>query len=239
MELLKQLYTINSRSGNEVAIRQLILEMLRGSEVLVNVDFLGNVYITKGVASPYPCLAAHLDEVHSPENRLIEEFDGIVSAKNELGELVGLGADDKNGIWIALQLLQELPDLKVAFFVEEERKGDLNGCRGAHVADLSFFSDCKYIIECDRKGRSDFVVEGRGIPLCPPDFIPGTILEKFGYEPVQGGRTDVVELKMRGLDIPVCNLSCGYYNAHQCDEYTNLYDLQNALSFVREVLMTI
>lgn len=53
---------------------------------------------------------------------------------------------------------------------------------------------------------------------------------------VSGGKTDVVALKMRGLKIPICNISCGYYNAHKNNEYTHFSELQNCLSFVKEIL---
>ena len=53
---------------------------------------------------------------------------------------------------------------------------------------------------------------------------------------VKGGKTDVVELKMRGLGIPVCNIGCGYYNAHTNEEYTVFSQLTHALHFVQEIL---
>ena len=48
--------------------------------------------------------------------------------------------------------------------------------------------------------------------------------------------TDVVELKMRGLKIPVCNISCGYYNAHTSEEYTIFSELQHSLRFVKAII---
>ena len=45
---------------------------------------------------------------------------------------------------------------------------------------------------------------------------------------------DVVELKMRGLGIPVCNIICGYYDAHRNSEYTKFTELQNCLSIIKE-----
>ena len=96
------------------------------------------------------------------------------------------------------------------------------------------------MLECDRKGSSDVVFIGKGdTQLCEQDFIPQQLLNKYGYEMVKGGKTDVVELKMRGLQIPVCNISCGYYDAHKNSEYTLFPELQNCLSFVRDVLKSI
>ena len=135
---------------------------------------------------------------------------------DRLWNRVGCGADDKNGLWVILNLLHSEPVLKVAMFVQEERSGSLAGCRGAGACDLGFFDDVKFVLECDRKGNSDVVSIGKGDTLlCEPSFIPQDILRKYGYEMVRGGKTDVVELKMRGLEIPVCNISCGYYDAHK------------------------
>lgn len=75
--------------------------------------------------------------------------------------------------------------------------------------------------------------------LCGQDFISQQLLNKYGYEMVRGGKTDVVELKMRGLAVPVCNISCGYYDAHKNSEYTKFSELQNCLSFLRDVLKSI
>ena len=95
-------------------------------------------------------------------------------------------------------------------------------------------------MECDRKGASDVVSIGKGdVVLCKDDFIPQYVLMKYGYEFVHGGKTDVVELKIRGLGIPVCNISCGYYNAHKNDEYTKFSELENCLDFVKTLIRTI
>ena len=209
-------------------------------DISVMTDNVGNLFITKGVRDSYPCVAAHLDEIHSPCEREILVEGDVVYAVNRLWNRVGCGADDKNGLWVIMNLLQTEPELKVALFVQEERVGNIAGCRGAKVYDLSFFNNVKYIIECDRKGSSDVVTIGKDETiLCDSDFIPQDILQKYGYKMVSGGKTDVVELKMRGLEIPVCNISCGYYNAHKNSEYTKFSELQNCLAFIKELLVSI
>ena len=237
MHLLTQLYKINSKSSKEDKIKSFLLDLLKHIPISVETDAIGNLFITKGVADLYPCVAAHLDEIHAPCQREVVVEGDIIYTVNELWNRVGCGADDKNGLWIVLNLLQTEPILKVALFVQEERDGDLAGCRGARACALSFFDNVKYIIECDRKGASDVVCIGKGdIELCNPDFISQPILQKYGYEMVEGGKTDVVELKMRGLNIPVCNVSCGYYNAHKNSEYTRFSELKNCLDFVKSFL---
>lgn len=234
MELLKQLYAIPSKSGMEARIKSFILDYLKELDLLVETDDFGNLFITKGVADIYPCVTAHLDEVHTVEHRTIVEEGDILYAVDEQGGRVGLGADDKNGVWIILNLLRELPVLKVALFIEEERVGEVAGCRGSKACSLDRFDNVAYILAVDRKGDSEVVVGGKGgIQLCDEDFAPKSIMAQYGYSCVDGGRTDVVALKERGLKPPCCNISCGYYNAHKDEEYTDFTHLCKAYNFVR------
>ena len=208
MKLLQQLYLISSKSGREDRIKSFVLDYLSGVDMDVRTDEIGNLFITKGRAESYPCIAAHLDEIHSPCQRETVVEGDVIYTVDRLWNRVGCGADDKNGLWVILNLLQSEPVLKTALFVQEERNGELAGCRGASVCDLSFFNDVSFVLECDRKGASDVVNIGKGeTSLCESDFIPEYLLQKYGYEMVKGGKTDVVELKMRGLAIPVCNIS--------------------------------
>ncbi|MBQ5890944.1 MAG: hypothetical protein IIW76_00055 [Bacteroidales bacterium] len=238
MQLLKQLYSINSKSGKEYEIKKFILDFLSELSLTIEEDKIGNLFITKGQSDSYPCVVAHLDEVHICLKRIVIENPPIIYAVNDKGEQVGIGADDKNGVWIAMQLLRQIDIIKVAFFVQEEKDGDIAGCRGSKACELSWFNDVKYVIECDRKGNSDFVIQAKEIPLCNYDFIPLEILKKYSYWQTEGGNTDVAALKRRGLKQNCCNLSCGYYNAHTNEEYTNFDELKNCLNLVKEIILT-
>ena len=239
MKLLQLLYKISSKSGMEDQMKAFILDYLRDVDLDIKTDDIGNMFITKGLATFYPCVAAHLDEIHTPCEREVVVNGDVVYTVDRLWNRVGCGADDKNGLWIIMNILKTEPVLKVALFVQEERDGDRAGCRGARACDLSFFDDVRYVIECDRKGASDVVHIGKeDTHLCDSNFIHADLLQKYGYKMVKGGKTDVVELKMRGLNIPVCNVSCGYYEAHKNSEYTRFSELEHCLTFVREILIT-
>lgn len=241
MNLLKQLYQINSYSDNEDEIRRFVLQQIADLPLHIEVDAYGNVLITKGNAEKYPCVAAHLDEVHQPSVRNLQEEHGAIFAVDENGEPVGIGADDKNGVWIVLQLLRQIETMKAVLFVREE-KATFDGYRhGSDDCDLAFFKDVKFVLQCDRKGAGDLVTycTKKEIRLCDDDFVPEWILQKYGYAPVEGGVTDVVHLKQRGLQIPCCNISCGYYNAHKSEEYTNVAELQNSFEFVKTLVSTL
>lgn len=236
MQLLKQLYSINSKSGKEYEIKKFILDFLSELSLTIEEDKIGNLFITKGQSDSYPCVVAHLDEVHICLKRIVIENPPIIYAVNDKGEQVGIGADDKNGVWIAMQLLRKIDTIKVALFVQEEKEGELAGCRGAKACDLSWFDNVRYVIECDRKGSSDFIIQAKEINLCNFDFIPLEILKKYSYWATKGGNTDIVALKQIGLKQDCCNLSCGYYNPHKENEYTNIDDLNNCLNMVLEII---
>ena len=113
--------------------------------------------------------------------------------------------------------------MKCAFFVQEEV-----GCIGSGHADMSFFSDCRFVIQCDRKGNGDMVTQINGMKLCSNDFISAIDFRRYGYKPAQGLATDVAALKRNGLEVSCVNLSCGYYEPHTDNEYTILADLASA-----------
>lgn len=242
MNLLTQLYSINSKSGSEEEIKRLVLAQIADLPLQIKEDGFGNILIIKGNSDNYPCIAAHLDEVHEPcvRNVLVND-DKIYALDENLQNQVGIGADDKNGVWIAIQLLRQVEVLKVILFVREE-KGTFDGYRhGSDDCDLGFFCDVKYVLECDRKGSSDWVTFNTKyqIRLCEDNFIPQEILQDYAYVPVEGGVTDVVHLKQRGLAIPCCNISCGYYNAHKNEEYTMISELFNCLEFVKNIIQSL
>lgn len=238
LQQLKQLYLINSKSGQETEIKRFVMTQIESPDLFVEEDVFGNLLIVKGKSEYYPCVVAHLDEVHQPCARNLQEVDGMIFAIEENGNNVGIGADDKNGVWIVLQLLKQVEFMKAVLFVREE-KATYEGYRhGSDDCDLAFFDDVKFVIQCDRKGASDIVTycTKKEIRLCEDDFIPEKVRLKYGYKPVEGGITDVVHLKQRGLHIPCCNISCGYYNAHKPDEYCVTSELQNSLKFVKNVI---
>ncbi len=236
MELLKKLYEIHSPSGRERRMKRVIKQHINKniSGCKIETDTIGNLYITKGISETYPCLVAHLDQVqhlHSADFKAVETEEIIFgySAKNRAFE--GLGADDKNGIFVSLECLEKYDCLKVALFVQEEV-----GCVGSSQSDLSFFDDCQYVIQCDRKGASDFITSIGFTELCSEEFITDCQIEKFGYKETTGAMTDILALKQRGLEISCINISAGYYEPHTDQEFTVKADLLNCLAFVEHII---
>ena len=77
------------------------------------------------------------------------ELKNSLKAYNDNGNPTGIGGDNKCGVFACLELLKELPNLKVAFFVSEE-----TGCHGSRAADEKFFSNVGYCIQFDAPGNS-------------------------------------------------------------------------------------
>lgn len=230
-ELLKNLYCIHSKSGSEKRIRRFIKKWLKANvpEAVVTQDNTGNLYITKGVAVSYPCLCAHMDQVqdfHPSDFTCVETGEVIFGYSPKMRKQCGLGADDKNGIFLALSALMEYPVLKCAFFIGEEI-----GCIGSSAADIGFFIDCRFCAQIDRRGSSDMVTAISG-PLCSDSFIKAADCESWGYSESGGMMTDVEALAEAGVSVSCINLSCGYYNPHTDCEFTHKPDLEKCWAFV-------
>lgn len=238
-KLLKKLYSINSPSGKETDMENFVIEYVsRISGVNFWSDQKGNIYAEKRgseIGSEFPCIVAHLDEVHTRDfgcHYSTQRVGGILFGFDlNTDSFVGCGADDKNGIFIALSCLEKYDHIKVAFFVEEEI-----GCRGSSAADMSFFKDCRFVLQADRRNGSDFISRASFVDLCSAEFIADVNMEKFGYKEATGSMTDVMTLKENGLEVSCCNLSCGYYNPHTENEYTKIYELNNCLDFVQSII---
>ena len=196
-----------------------------------------NFYVTKGQASIYPCLVAHTDtvyEIYPAAQYAVRDYDSVFSAHDPVhGIPMGIGGDDKVGIFVALYFLRHLPAVKAAFFCDEEI-----GCVGASRARLEFFADAAFALECDRRGNADFVREIAGRVLYGPDFAEAIhpILQTYGYGEVVGRGTDIGQLKADGLGIAVANMSCGYHEPHSVDEFVVLSDVERCNRLVAEII---
>ena len=207
MEKLMALYNISSPSGKEGKMAGFIIGELRRMGIPFRQDRHGNIYAVKGNRKSYPCVVAHMDEVHRRKTgtyaaHLVAD-SMIVGYDRKRKRMAGIGADDKNGIWICLKCLEDFKAVKCAFFVQEEI-----GCIGSGHADMSFFSDCRFVIQCDRKGNGDMVTQINGMRLCSNEFISAVDPRRYGYKPAQGLATDVAALKRNGLEVSCVNLSC-------------------------------
>lgn len=240
MELLRSLYEIHSPSGAEDEITQFIIKWVgeHVPEALVELDEDNlNIYITKGQSDTYPCLVAHTDQVQAeyPDDYTVFTAGAhlIMGYSYKHKRICGLGADDKNGIWVALRCLELEPVLKVALFSAEEV-----GCQGSYQARIEFFDDCRFVLQADRRGASDFITSIGYTQLCTAEFIQAAGIEQYGYSEHEGMMTDVLTLLNRGLKVSCANISCGYYEPHTDHEYTVIPDLLNCIDLVIHIIHT-
>ena len=241
---LISLYNIPSHSYEEEKITNKVTKLFKkaGCRVTRSSTASGtNLYITKGKLEEgeyYPCIAAHLDEVHSVQDRgkysafYDEESKTIKGYSTTHKKQCGIGADDKNGIWVALQAARKLDKIKVALFYGEEV-----GCVGSSCAKMDFFDDCRYVLQVDRKGKSDVVTNISYVDIASQDFIDdlADISKDYGRQETSGAMTDVLELAEKGVGIACINMSCGYYNPHTAKEFTVVSELQETLDFVLDI----
>lgn len=206
------------------------------TELTIVKDKIGNIYVTKGEDKTYPCVVAHMDEVHkkNKDKEIIAHNNVLLGIDCKAMKQTGIGADDKNGIWVALNLLKTEKVLKCAFFVGEEV-----GCVGSHQADMTFFDNVRFVLQCDRKNGGDFITNASGVELCDKDFFERCEAAKFGYKVTNGLQTDVVTLKEKGLKVCAINMSCGYYNPHQDSEMTRFDELKNCLALCEHIIKTL
>lgn len=231
---LIEVLQIQSESYNQFRMFAYLIRQLKKLGCQYYVDN-GNIYATKGNASNYPCIVAHMDTVHDiVENLTVIEIAGNLTGFNRSTmQQTGIGGDDKVGIFIALQCVENFENIKVAFFRDEE-----TGCNGSYDADVKFFNDCNFILQCDRKGNRDFVTNASGIKLSGKDFQKDIkyILKQYGYGCTNGMMTDVMALKEIGIECSMANISCGYYNPHCENEYVNVLDVINCLNMVIHII---
>ncbi|HVU96771.1 MAG TPA: hypothetical protein VHE34_16195 [Puia sp.] len=195
----------------------------------------GNIYVTKGQADGYPCLVAHMDTVHD----IVEDLTAVPIGGNIIGinqatmMQTGIGGDDKVGVFMALECLRLIDPIKVAFFRDEE-----TGCEGSYEADMTFFENCNFVLQCDRQGNEDFVVDASGIELSSSkfQFQIGPLLDVFNYQMVSGLMTDVMALKDLGLSCSAANVSCGYFNPHTAHEFVNIDSVEHCFNLVVSII---
>jgi hypothetical protein len=227
--LLKDLLRVPTATGRETLMLEWLMEYFKATNCVARRDPRGNIYVTKGVAVVYPCVAAHTDTVHEPTNVIIHEEGDRLFATDWTEEQVGCGGDDKSGIYLCLQMLEQLPICKAAFFVSEE-----NGCHGSRHCLEEWFLSVGYVLEFDSPCDDILTFTCDGTQLFPTQgpFFEAIWpqLQKFGATNWQHHPyTDVSVLK-RKFDFPCLNLPAGYFRMHSRQEYVQMSVVENSLN---------
>jgi len=226
---LRDILSIPSFSSKEDLIIEYIEKHCNDNNYSYFKDYKNNIYITKGQTEHYPCIVAHMDTVHNDQKFLIEsninlsivetkEFGfTFLSALNPTNNTkTGIGGDDKCGIYICLELLKRVENIKVAFFVEEEC-----GMIGSKNLAKSFFEDVGYALQFDAPTKNWFSMTCSGVRLWTEEFFHAIqgVLAKYGVDNISRDPfTDVVQIR-KNFDFCCAVLPTGYYDQHSADEY--------------------
>ena len=214
--------------AKEVTIHHL-LKYFKKSEI--DYDAYGNIYINfKKETKKMPILVSHLDNVLGDEDRKpVYSLDGktIFCANN-----VGIGFDDKAGIIAIIELWRAMPEhnFRIIFTAEEEVGGI-----GADYVEASRIDQAQYILELDRKGGKDIIQESGYTRLCSESFAKKW--EELGFKRASGTFTDLNKFKPKATKVEMCNLSIGYYNPHQKNEYLNIKEFENVIAKVKQFML--
>jgi tripeptide aminopeptidase len=233
LDLLKQILAVPTCSRQEQHMVEFLVEHVRQRGPArcgeVTTDEWNNVYIRKGRADYFPCVAAHIDTVHPPRPVEIIQQDGILFGMDEQGQRTGIGGDDKAGVFVCLELLERFDQIAVALFAAEEV-----GCMGAIHAPDPWFKDVGYVIEfdCPGSGLVSYTSSGERLFANDGAFIQtaAPVLQAHGLTRWQRHPfTDVMALRQR-FDFSCLNLSCGYHNWHRPDEYVVVEEVEAAVN---------
>ena len=228
--LLKELLAVQTSTKHEQPmvswLVNYIMHHIKGATITV--DPHCNIFVQRGTAEFSPCVAAHIDTVqpHRENVSIVEDAGRLIGFASH--EQVGIGADDKAGVFVCLELLRRFEHIRVAFFACEEI-----GCQGAKKADARFFDGLAYMLEFDCPSRNMMSYTSSSVRLFANrgDFIQTAlpVLQQHGTTLWQRHPyTDIMAVRLR-FPISCLNLSCGYYNWHQRDEFLSLSDLELAI----------
>ena len=168
-------------------------------------------------------LCAHMDTVHK------DKINTLVYANGTLSSPQGIGGDDRCGIYMILNILEEY-DCHVVFLEDEEI-----GCVGAKkfvkskvFANLKNYG-LKYIIEFDRKDCNHAVTYD-----CDNKEFDEFITKEF-FKKEYGTCSDISYIAPE-LGVAAVNLSCGYYKEHNIEEWVNLAQMERVIVEAKKIL---
>lgn len=253
LELLKDVLSVPTKTYQEERMVTFLVNWLTENSIPHFVDEHNNVYATKqeSLELPedfyFPCVISHTDTVHNIDTinvreEMLNNAQGeeklSYKAYNDEGNPTGIGGDDKCGVFACLTLLQELPNVKAAFFVSEE-----TGCHGSLKASEEFFENVGYGIQFDAPenwmvtercfGQVLFDRDSEFFESCDKVLTEG--MDNNYMEYMVHPYTDVYALRGK-FDFSCINISIGYYNYHTKHEYVVVEDVFNGIDMGKKMI---
>jgi hypothetical protein len=236
---------VPSCSRYEFRMAAYIILWARKNGIDYETDKKGNIYLTKGKLAEgefYPCVTSHMDTVQDkakpyalagaelPLRTRRVKSNTTDEVRHEIfidGQ--GIGADDKLGVYISLQLMKKTDKIKAAFFVEEEI-----GMQGSAELKKEFFDDVAYVIGWDSPDIIRGAWKCSGTQIFSKDFYVKhlrDIIKDWGFkdsdlrsEPF----TDVIKIREK-TGITCMNFGNGGYQAHSSTEYLVIEHVDHAV----------
>lgn len=240
IDLLLKVTSIQSSTVEDTEIMAYIKDYVTETlKLTFEEDTYGNICVTKGTGeNGYKTIVCHTDTVHSIyEYRQVFIHDNFVYAmgkteKNGVLRQLGIGGDDRVGIYMCLKALEDFDNIKAVFFRFEE-----TGRKGSRACNMDFFNNSNFVIQPDRKGYGDFIRRSCGVQMCSDEFIETMkpLYEKYDYKVVEGIATDVDVLKTRGLDVCSINIGCGYFSPHSSNEVIHIPSMESCYNLIKEM----
>lgn len=230
----------HSKSPKQIEFRDWLREYIEThyQNTVTSVDEYGNLYVVKGSHErTVNCVIAHLDinqRTITDDIEMLEINNWILGIDRATGQQIGLGHDDKTGVYFCLQALKRFKNIRAFFPLDEEV-----GCVGSRSASPEFFENVGFMLQLDRRGYGDISTYTNGNDVLSLDtqkeFQP--LLDAYGYKYTRTVSTDVGFL-VGAIDIQGTNISCGYYNEHSNNEVLNTLQYDNAEQFGFSLLRT-
>lgn len=221
---LVDLYKIFSPSFQEQELSEYVQKKLKAAGVKFELMDDQIFSIKEGK----PLLSAHMDQVS------VQAITKVKMKKGKIKADGNLGADDKNGVWILLQLIRKYPDeVSFIFSTGEETvtQNDISDWLTVYGEELE--KKVPYGLVFDRRGKGDII--GEMNEYCTEEFSNDVeaCIGDLGYSGTMGVFSDADALSEH---LSCVNLSCGYYKAHSEKEYTKVKELYNALAAGEKII---
>ena len=255
---VKELYEVMqvpSCSQYEFRMAAYIILWARKNGIDYKFDKKGNIYLTKGELAKgeyYPCVTSHMDTVQDKakpfalagaelplRTRRVKSTTSDEVRHEIFIDGQGIGADDKLGVYISLQIMKNIDKCKAAFFVEEEI-----GMKGSNELDKEFFNDVAYVVGWDSPDLIRAAWKCSGTQLFSYDFYTNhlkPVVSKWGFsdkdfhsEPF----TDVIKICEK-TGVMCMNFGNGGYQAHSQTEYLVIEHVDHALGMGLDIINTI
>jgi len=145
LEDLLELYRTFSPTFGEKEMSNLVQS--KSKKLGINDFKIDNYHQIYRIIPNTPLVFAHMDQVYAKPAKKITINNSEIRGDGTLG------ADDKNGIWICLSILEEHPDISFIFSTEEET------CNGniKHICQTEYLEDLLYGLLFDRRNGTNII----------------------------------------------------------------------------------